>query len=85
MREIRARFSKGRIEPLEEIDLRDGDEITITIQQELTPASARKSLATAAGAWKGTLDFEAYLKDLSAARRQPSRWSDREWPSIASA
>ncbi len=73
MREIRARFSKGKIEPLEEIDLRDGDEITITIQEELTPASARDSLARAAGAWKDTLDFEAYLKDLSAARRQPSR------------
>jgi predicted DNA-binding antitoxin AbrB/MazE fold protein len=29
-REIRARFSKGKIEPLEKVDLREGEEFTIT-------------------------------------------------------
>ena len=73
MREIQARFLKGKIKPVEDIDLREGDEITITIREELTTAGARESLARAAGAWKDTLDFEAYLNDLYAARRAPSR------------
>ena len=72
-REIRARYSEGKIEPLEKVELKEGEEITITIQEERTSAKARDSLARAAGAWKDTLDFDAYLKDLYAARRQPPR------------
>ncbi|HLF04597.1 MAG TPA: antitoxin family protein [Dehalococcoidia bacterium] len=72
-REIRARFSKGLIEPLERVDLTEGEEITITIREKGSTITSKEALANAAGAWKGTLDFEAYLKDLYASRRRPSR------------
>ena len=72
-RGIKARFTKGKIEPLERLDLREGAEITITIREEAKSGSDREALARTAGAWKDTLDFDAYLKDLYASRRQPSR------------
>ena len=68
-REIRGRFSKGKIEPLEKLDLKEGDEVIITIREE-KPASG--AFERAAGGWKGTLDFDAYLKDLYASRRRQS-------------
>lgn len=68
-REIRGRFSKGKIEPLEKLDLKEGDEVIITISEE-KPASG--AFERAAGGWKGTLDFDAYLKDLYASRRRQS-------------
>jgi predicted DNA-binding antitoxin AbrB/MazE fold protein len=73
VREFRARFSKGKIEPLEKVDLQEGEEFTISIKEESKAGAAREALARAAGAWKGTLDFDSYLKDLYASRRQPSR------------
>ncbi len=73
VREIRAKYSKGKIEPLEDIDLREGEEITITIQERRSAVDADDAFVRAAAAWKGTLDFDLYLKDLYAARRHPSR------------
>ena len=60
-REIRGRFSKGKMEPLEKLDLKEGDEVIITIKEE-KPATG--AFERAAGGWQGTLDFDAYLKDL---------------------
>ena len=68
-REIRGRFSRGKIEPLEETNLKDGDEVIITIREE---KQATGAFERAAGGWKGTLDFDAYLKDLYANRRRQS-------------
>ncbi len=68
-REIRGRFSKGKIEPLEKIDLKEGEEVTITLPEE-KPATG--AFERAAGGWKDTLDFDAYLTDLYASRRRQS-------------
>ena len=68
-REIRGRFSKGKIDPLEKTDLKEGDEVIITIREE---KPATRAFDRAAGGWKGTLDFEAFLKDLYASRRRQS-------------
>jgi len=68
-REIRGRFSKGKIEPLEKTDLKEGDEVLITITEEKPTTAA---FERSAGGWKGTLDFEAFLKDLYASRRRQS-------------
>jgi predicted DNA-binding antitoxin AbrB/MazE fold protein len=73
VREFRARFSRGKIEPLEKVDLREGEEFTITIKEENKAGAAKEALARTAGAWKGTLDFDSYLKDLYTSRHQPSR------------
>ena len=69
-KEIRARFSKGKIELLEKVDLEEGEEVFITVRKAPSPAAAREAFQRAAGAWRGTLDFDAYLKDLYASRRR---------------
>ena len=75
-REIRGRFSKGKIEPLEELGLKDGDEVIITVNGEPMTlneeAAETGAFERAAGGWKGTLDFDAYLTDLYASRRRQS-------------
>ena len=70
---IKARFIEGKIEPLESLNLKEGDEFVITIDEERTAFASEEALARAAGAWKETLDFDAYLKDLFAARHEPGR------------
>ena len=68
-RDIRGRFSNGKIEPLEKTDLKEGDEVIISIKEKAADTGA---FERAAGGWKGTLDFDAYLKDLYASRRRQS-------------
>lgn len=75
--EIRARFYKGRIEPLEPLDLPDGEEVLVTISE---PARRIESLVEAlratAGSWKGLVDAEdlkrrIYEDRLLSARPEP--------------
>lgn len=73
VREIRVRFLNGKLEPLEKLDLDEGEEITIIIPERNNTAKAKEYLAKAAGAWKGMLDHDQFLHDLYESRRQPSR------------
>jgi predicted DNA-binding antitoxin AbrB/MazE fold protein len=57
---IRAKFSKGVIEPLEELDLEEGKEILVTIKEP----SLDDRFLRAAGAWKGTIDAEKLIEDI---------------------
>ncbi len=72
VREIKARFSNGKIEPLEDVDLKEGEEVTVTITEKPSEKS-KEAFRRAAGAWKGSLDFDAYLRDLYDNRREQSR------------
>ena len=67
-RTIRARFSKGIIEPLEKIDIEEGKEITITVIE--IPASSKKesALEASAGGWKGLIDAEKLKENIYANR-----------------
>ncbi len=65
-REIRGRVSKGKIEPLEKIDLKEGDEVIITIPEEKPDTSA---FERAAGGWKGLVDTDALLRDFKESRK----------------
>ncbi len=60
---IKARFSKGVIEPMEKIDIAEGKELTITI---IAIPSKREEGAfeRSAGRWKGTIDAEKLIKDI---------------------
>lgn len=71
-KEIRARFSKGVIEPLEKLELEEGKEIVISIKELPSEEASKDAFEMAAGGWAGTLDFDAYLKDLYASRRMQS-------------
>lgn len=73
---IRARFSKGVIEPLEKINIPEGKEITITITG--VPLKQRKgSFEKSAGAWKGTLDAEKLIENIYADRLLTTREEPR--------
>ncbi len=69
-KEIRAKYFRGKIELLENVELEEGEEIFITVRKAASPEVARDAFKRAAGAWKGTLDFDAYLKDLYDSRRR---------------
>lgn len=66
---IRARVKGGLIEPLEQIDLPEGQEVMVTI---LAPTD-RQAFQRSAGQWKGTLDAEALIRNIYADRLVPTR------------
>jgi predicted DNA-binding antitoxin AbrB/MazE fold protein len=68
-REFRARFSKGKIEPLVKVDLREGEEFTITIKEE---EAAKGAFERAAGGWKNLVDTDALLNDFKESRKTVS-------------
>lgn len=66
-RKIKARYSKGVIEPLEKINLKDGEEVTIHIL-ETYPGTGKESfleaLKATAGGWKDLIDCEELKKNI---------------------
>ena len=68
VREVRARFSGGVIEPLEHIDLEEGEEVTIVISKRPKGKEIRKALQATAGGWKGLVDTERLKRDVHADR-----------------
>lgn len=69
---IRARISKGVIEPLEKVDVAEGREVIVTIiETPLKPGEA--AFKRSAGGWKGTLNAEKLIKDIYADRLVSTR------------
>jgi predicted DNA-binding antitoxin AbrB/MazE fold protein len=64
---IRARFSEGVIKPLEKIDIREGEEIAISIL-EAPKMSGKKSFLEAlkktAGGWKDLIDCDELKRNI---------------------
>lgn len=66
-RTIRVRVRGGRLEPLEKVDLPEGEEITVTILD--VPAERNfDAFRRAAGGWKGTVDAETLIRNIYADR-----------------
>jgi len=67
IKSIKARFSKGKIEPLEKLALEEDKEFTIIIIESSakTPADA---FERSAGGWKGTIDAEKLIRDIYSDR-----------------
>ncbi len=70
IKSIKARFSKGMIEPLERIDLEEGKEFTIIIT-ELSTKIAADAFERSAGGWKETINAEKLIKDIYSDRLIP--------------
>jgi predicted DNA-binding antitoxin AbrB/MazE fold protein len=69
---IRARFSHGVLEPLDQLDVPDGEVVTITIIR--LPATTRGSgLERSAGGWKDLIDAEALKRNIYADRLLSTR------------
>lgn len=66
-RTIKARVSKGLLEPLEPLEMREGEEVTVTILN--IPTALRKdALERSAGGWRGLIDAEELKRNIYANR-----------------
>lgn len=64
---IRARFSGGTLKPLEALELKEGDEVTITIVSSLAKSKA-DWLERTAGGWTGLVDAAKLKREISDSR-----------------
>ena len=67
-KEIRARSSKGKIEPLEEVDLEEGEEVRVIMPDREKAKRVVEALRATAGVWKGTHDPEELKRNIYADR-----------------
>ncbi len=73
---IRARFSGGNLRPLETVDLKEGDEVTITIVS-MRSNPAPDWLERTAGGWADLVDAEQLKRDISENRLTGTRAEPR--------
>jgi predicted DNA-binding antitoxin AbrB/MazE fold protein len=66
-KDIRVRVGRGVLELLEDIDLPEGEEVTVTLPEPPT-ARSRDGLRRSAGAWKGLVDAEKLIEHIYADR-----------------
>jgi predicted DNA-binding antitoxin AbrB/MazE fold protein len=64
---IRARFANGVLEPLERLDVPEGEVVTITIIR-LPVKEGGGGLERSAGGWKGLIDAEELKRNIYADR-----------------
>ena len=69
---IRARIKGGVIEPLEQVDLPEGQDIMVTILTAPTAAD-QEVFRRSAGKWMGTLDADVLIRNIYADRVVPTR------------
>lgn len=64
---IRARFKGGMLEPMERVDLPEGEEVTLTITKEPS-AEDVEAFRRAAGSWHGKVDAEKLIRNIYSDR-----------------
>ena len=66
---VRARVKRGRLEPLEALDLPEGREVTLTIvSDEPSDHEIEVAIKKAAGGWKGTGDTRRLVQNIYRSR-----------------
>jgi len=68
---IRARFSNGMIEPLEKVEIREGEIIKISIletRRKAVKKSFSEALKRTAGGWKDLIDCEELKRNIYSDR-----------------
>ena len=73
---FRARYSKGVLEPLDELDLEEGVEVLLTIRRAPSPKHDPKAMRAGAGGWAGQHDPEElkrmiYESCITGSREPP--------------
>ena len=56
LKHVRAKYSRGLLEPLEELDLEEGAEVSLSIETEPSQERRLDALRRSAGGWKGHHD-----------------------------
>ena len=69
---FRARYSKGVLEPLEAIDLEEGEEVSLSIQKP-SPKHDPEAMRAGAGGWVGQHDPEELKRMIYESRITGSR------------
>ena len=74
-KKIKAVFSNGKLTPMEPIDLKEGDEVTVSIEDktELSKEERVERLMAAAGGWEGLHDPDEFKRMIYQARIDGSR------------
>ena len=70
---FRARYSKGVLEPLEAIDLEEGAEVSVSIEETPSPTRDLEAFRRAAGGWKGNSDPDELIRMIYESRITGSR------------
>ena len=72
---VKARFSRGVLTPLEPLALEEGSEVTVSIdvRPAMSEEERRAHSRAAVGAWKGKIDGEKLKQTLYEARTSGSR------------
>ena len=73
VKEIRARFSGGVIQPLEDVDLEEGEEVMVIISERPRGTRMHDALLSTAGGWKNLVDAERLKADIYADRLTSNR------------
>ena len=73
LKHFRARFSKGVLEPLEELDLEEGAEVSVSIEETPSPKRNFEAFRRAAGSWKGNSDPDELIRMIYESRITGSR------------
>ena len=68
LKTIKARFRNGLIEPLEKIELAEGEEFTLTIARVPDISEASDAFSESRGGWKGLIDCEELKRNIYANR-----------------
>ena len=69
---FRARYTKGVLEPLEAIDLEEGEEVSVSIQKP-SPKHDPEAMRAGAGGWVGQHDPEELKRMIYESRITGSR------------
>ena len=67
-KEFRARFAHGVLEPLEAVDLKEGEEVRVIIVERPQGKGMIEALRASAGGWKGLIDAEELKRNIYADR-----------------
>ena len=73
LRTIRAKFTGGALKPLEPLDLEEGTEVIVSIEDSLPSDEVIRALRATAGAWKGKHDPDELKRILYEAQFTGSR------------
>ena len=72
-REVRGKFIGGAIELLGEVELEEGEEVTLIIKRKIDKKRDREAFLASAGGWKGTHDPEELKRVIHDSRIKGSR------------
>ena len=70
---VKATYRDGVLEPSEELDLEDGQEVGLSISEAGDASNATKERVETAGSWKGLVDAEQLKRDIYESRQIVTR------------